>query len=329
MRRRAFISLLGGAAAMPSSLWPLSGRAQQQGKLPLVGVLVSASQPHPFADALRRGLQNLGYSEGRNITLEVRYSGGRSDRAGEIATEFVRLGVDVIVAHFTPAVRAAMGATQTIPIVMAPAGAPLQSGFIDSLARPGGNVTGLSAMDAEIGGRRLQLLGDLIPSLARVAVLASTTATDPFSGPFVENLRLAATRAGLQLEPILVSGPNEFESAFAAMAKAGVQAVIIQGLFDPHRAILVELATKHRVALMSGSRETTAAGGVISISANFLALYERAAPYVDKIIKGANPATLPVEQPTKFQVVLNTKTAQALGLTISPTLLASADEVIE
>jgi len=323
-KRREFITLLGGAAA-----WPLVARAQQQGKLPVVGVLVSASPPHPFADALRRGLQNLGYSEGRNITLEVRYSGGRSDRAGEIAAEFVRLGVDVIVAHFTPAVRAALGATQKIPIVMAPAGAPLQSGFIDSLARPGGNVTGLSAMDAEIGGRRLQLLGDLIPSLARVAVLASTTATDPFSGPFVENLRLAATRAGLQLEPILVSGPNEFESAFAAMAKAGVQAVIIQGLFDPHRAILVELATKHRLALMSGSRETTAAGGAISISANFLALYERAAPYVDKIIKGANPATLPVEQPTKFQVVLNTKTAQALGLTLSPTLLAQADEVIE
>jgi putative ABC transport system substrate-binding protein len=324
LRRREFITLLGGVAT-----WPLVARAQQQGKLPVVGVLVSASPPHPFADALRRGLQNLGYSEGRNITLEVRYSGGRSDRAGEIAAEFVRLGVDVIVAHFTPAVRAALGATQKIPIVMAPAGAPLQSGFIDSLARPGGNVTGLSAMDAEIGGRRLQLLGDLIPSLARVAVLASTTATDPFSGPFVENLRLAATRAGLQLEPILVSGPNEFESAFAAMAKAGVQAVIIQGLFDPHRAILVELATKHRLALMSGSRETTAAGGAISISANFLALYERAAPYVDKIIKGANPATLPVEQPTKFQVVLNTKTAQALGLTLSPTLLAQADEVIE
>src|SRR6516162_5481253 len=324
MKRRAFITLLGSAAAA----WPLAARAQQPGKLPLVGVLVSAS-PHPFADALRRGLQNLGYSEGRNIALEVRYSEGRSDRAGEIATEFVRLGVDVIVAHFTPAVRAAMGATQTIPIVMAPAGAPLQSGFIDSLARPGGNVTGLSGMDAEIGGKRLQLLGDLIPGLSCVAVLASTTATDPFSGPFVENLRLAATRAGLQLEPILVSGPNEFESAFAAMAKAGVQAVIIQGLFDPHRAVLVELATKHRLALMSGSRETTAAGGAISISANFLALYERAAPYVDKIIKGANPATLPVEQPTKFQVVLNTKTAQALGLTLSPTLLAQADEVIE
>ena len=141
-----------------------------------------------------------------------------------------------------------MGATQTIPIVMAPAGAPLQSGFIDSLAHPGGNVTGLSAMDAEIGGKRLQLLGDLIPSLARVAVLASTPATDPYSGPFVENLRLAATITGLRLEPVLVSGPNEFESAFAAMAKADAQAVIIQPLFDPHGSILLELATKHRLA---------------------------------------------------------------------------------
>jgi putative ABC transport system substrate-binding protein len=184
-------------------------------------------------------------------------------------------------------------------------------------------------MEAEIGGKRLQLLGDLIPNLARVAVLASTPDTDPFSGPFVENLRLAATRASLLLVPILVSGPDEFESAFAAMAKANTQAVVIQPLFDPHRAILLELATKHRVAVMSGSRETTAAGGIISISANFLALYERAAFYVDKIIKGAKPANLPVEQPTKFQIVLNMKTARALGVTISPTLLAQADEVIE
>jgi putative ABC transport system substrate-binding protein len=184
-------------------------------------------------------------------------------------------------------------------------------------------------MDAEIGGKRLQLLGDLIPSLARVAVLASTLDTDPFGGPFVENLRLAATRTGLRLEPVLVSSPNEFEGAFAAMAKAEAQAVIVQGLFDPHRAILVELATKHRLALMSGSRDTTAAGGVISISANFPLLYERSASYVDKIIKGAKPADLPVEQPTKFQVVLNMKTARALGLTISPTLVAQADEVIE
>jgi ABC-type uncharacterized transport system substrate-binding protein len=325
MRRREVIALLGGAAVA----LPLAARAKQPGKLPLVGVLVSASPPHPFADAFRRGLRTLGYSEGRNIALELRYSGGRSDRAGEIATEFVRLGVDVIVAHLTPAVRAAMGATQTIPIVMAPAGAPLQSGFIDSLARPGGNVTGLSAMEAEIGGKRLQLLGELIPNLGRVAVLASTTAMDPFSGPYVENLRLAATRAGLQLEPVLVSSVNELEDAFAVMAKANSQAVIIQPLFDPHRAMFLEFATKHRLPLMSSSRETAAAGAVISISANFSALHERAASYVDKIIKGAKPADLPVEQPTKFQMVLNMKAARALGLRISPTLLAQADEVIE
>jgi putative ABC transport system substrate-binding protein len=222
-----------------------------------------------------------------------------------------------------------MGATQTIPIVMAPAGAPLQSGFIDSLARPGGNVTGLSSMDAEIGGKRLQLLRELIPSLARVAVLASNPTTDPFSGPFVEDIRLAATRAGLRLEPVLISSPNEFASAFAAMAKAETQAVIVQPLFDPHRMILLEFAANHRLAYMSSSRETTAAGGLVSISANYLELYERAASYIDKIIKGAKPANLPVEQPTKFQVVINMKTAQALGLTISPSLLAQIDEVID
>ena len=324
MKRREFITLLGGVAVLP-----LGVSAQQRGNMPLVGVLVSASPPYPFADAFKHGLQALGYSEGQNISLEFRYSGGRSERANEIATEFVRLGVDVIVAHFTPAVRAAMGATQTIPIVMAPAGAPLQSGFIDSLAHPGGNVTGLSAMEAEIGGKRLQLLRDLIPSLDRVAVLASTTATDPFSGPYVENLRLAAARIGLQLEPVLVNGPNEFEGAFATMAKANAKALIIQPLFDPHRAILVELATEHRLALMSGSRETIAAGGVISISADFPLLYERTASYVDKIIKGAKPADLPVEQPTKFQVVLNVRAARALGLRLPLDLLGLADEVIE
>jgi ABC-type uncharacterized transport system substrate-binding protein len=325
VRRREFITLFGGAAVA----WPLAAHAQQIGKLPRIGVLVSASPPHPFAGAFRQGLHALGYSEGQNITVELRYTEGRSDRAAELAGELVRLEVDVIVAHFTPAVRAAMGATQTIPIVMAPAGAPLQSGFISSLARPGGNVTGLSAMDAELGGKRLQLLRDLIPSLARVAVLASTPATDPFSGPFVEDLRLSATRAGLQLEPVLVSGPGDFGSAFTAMAKAGAQAVIVQGLFDPHRIALLELAAKHRLPYMSSNRETTVAGGLVSISANFSALYERAAFFVDKIIKGAKPDNLPVEQPTKFQVVINMKTAQALGLTISPLLLAQIDEVID
>jgi putative tryptophan/tyrosine transport system substrate-binding protein len=326
MRRR---DLVVGLAA---TLFAAPGRAfsQQTPKLPRIGVLVSGSPPHPFADAFRRGLRSFGYTEGEDVAIRFLYTDARGDRATEFAAELVRSGVDVIVAHFTPATRAAMAATRTIPIVMAPAGAPLQQGFIDSLARPGGNVTGLSAMDAEIGGKRLQLLHELMPNLACVAVLAATPATDGgYSRIFVEDLHIAATRAGLRLEPVLVDGPDEFERAFAAMSKADAQAVIMLALFDPHRAILLELATKYRLALMSGTREITAAGGLVSISSNYSLLYERAAFYVDKILKGAKPAELPVEQPTKFPVVLNMQVAQALGLTVSPTLLAQIDEIIE
>ncbi|PYM18514.1 MAG: hypothetical protein DMD81_05835 [Candidatus Rokuibacteriota bacterium] len=308
------VALLGVVTA-----WRTVADAQPTGKLPRVGVLVSASPPHPFADAFWQGLRAFGYSEGQNIAVEFRYTEGRSDRAAELAADLTRLKVDVIVAHFTPAVRAAMGATKTIPIVMAPAGAPVQSGFIKTLAHPGGNVTGLSGMDAELGGKRLQILRELIPNLARVGVLASTAATDPFSGPFV----------GLRLAPVLVTGPGDFASALAAMARAGAQAMIVQGLFDPHRATLLELAARHRLAYMSSNRETAVAGALVSISANYASLYERSAFFVDRIIKGAKPAELPVEQPSKFQVVVNRKAAQALGLTISPRLLAQIDEVLE
>jgi putative ABC transport system substrate-binding protein len=222
-----------------------------------------------------------------------------------------------------------MVATQTIPIVMAPAGAPVQSGFVDSLAHPGGNVTGLSGMDAELGGKRLQLLREIIPNVARVAVLASSVSTDPFSRPFVDDIKAAATIAGIRLVPVLVNGPNDFENAFAAMAKAEAQAVVVQGLFDPHPALILELAAKHRLPVMSGNRETAAAGGLISYSAKFIALYEQAAVYVAKLLKGAKSADLPVEQPTTFEMVVNLRTASALGLTPSPALLAPADEVIE
>jgi putative tryptophan/tyrosine transport system substrate-binding protein len=325
MKRRHLIRSLTAILAG----WPMRAFAQRPGKLPQVGVLVSASPPHPFGDALRRGLQTFGYTDGRNITLDVRYTEGRSDRAAALAAEFVRAGIDMIVAHFTPATRAAIAATRTIPIIMAPAGAPLQTGFIQSLARPGGNVTGLSGMDAEMGGKRLQLLRQLIPNLCCVAVLGSTPATDPFSGPFVEDLRSAAMKAGLRLEPVLVDGPGAFPGAFTAMVKAKAQAFVVQGLFDPHRAALIELAAKHRLAYMSNTRESAVAGALIAISANYEALYERAAYYVDRIIKGANPATLPVEQPARFQVVINARTARALGLTLSPELLSQIDEVIE
>ena len=229
LNRRDFITLISGAAA-----WPIAARAQQPAKLPLVGVLVSASSPHPFADAFWRGLHALGYSEGQNIKVEFRYTDARSDRAEEYAEELVRLGVDIIVAHYAIATTAAMGATRTIPIVMVH-GAPLQLGVINSLARPGGNVTGLSAMDAEIGGKRVQLFRELIPNLSRIAVLATTPTTSPFGPPFVEDLRLAATSAGLGFEPILIGSSSEFRSAFAEMGKANVQAVVVQAFFDPYR----------------------------------------------------------------------------------------------
>ncbi len=302
--------------------------SQRLAKVPRIGVLIGASPPYPFADAFRRGLRALGYSEGQNIALEFRYTMGRSDRAAELAAELVRLDVDVIVTHWTQTTRAAMGATKTIPIVMV-VGSPVQNGFVDNLAHPGGNATGVASMDAEIGGKRLQILRELMPSLARVAVLGTTPATNPYSGPFVEDLRLAAARAGLRLEPVLISGPDEFESAFAQMARAGAQAVIVQEHFDLHRAILVKLAGKHRLAYMSGTVETTVAGGLVSFSANWPALYERAAFYVDKIIKGAKPGDLPIEQPTKFELVINLKTAKALGLTVPSSLLLQADHLIE
>jgi putative ABC transport system substrate-binding protein len=324
-KRREFFTLLASATVA----WPLAVRAQQPRKLPLIGVLISASPPHPFADAFWRGLHALGYSEGQNIKVDFRYTNGQSDRAEEYAEEFVRLGVDVIVAHYVPAVEAAQRATRTIPIVMAPHGAPLQLGAVNSLARPGGNVTGLSAMDAEIGGKRLQLLRELIPNLGCVAVLATTATTARFSVPFVEDLRSAAGRAGIRFEPILIGGPSELRTAFAAMAKAEAQAVVVQPFFDPQGAVLVELAAKYQLAFLSGSRSVTAAGGLVSMAANWSQLYERAAFYVDKILKGAKPADLPIEQPTKFDVTLNMKTAKALGLTISPTLLAQVDEVME
>jgi len=323
LNRRIFVG------ALAAAVFGGHGRAfpQKTERLPRIGVLVSATPPHPFADAFRRGLQPLG--EGENVVIEWRYTEGKSDRAAGFARELVQLDVNVIVAHFTPAVRAAMVATQTIPIVMAPAGAPVQSGFVDSLAHPGGNVTGLSGMDAELGGKRLQLLREVIPNLARVAVLASSVSTDPFSRPFVDDMQAAATIAGIRLVPVLVNGPNDFENAFAAMTKAEAQAVIVQGLFDPYRAIILELAAKHRLPVMSGNQETTAAGGLISYRAKYLVLYEQAALYVGKIIKGANAADLPVEQPTTFEMVVNLKTARTLGLTASAALLAQADEVID
>jgi putative tryptophan/tyrosine transport system substrate-binding protein len=326
VRRRELLLLSGAGAG-----WSLSAYRRafsQLAGVPRVGAIISASEPHPFAEAFRRGLLALGYSHGRNIAVELRYTQGQSELAAQFANEFVRSKADVIVAHFTAAVRAAMAATTTIPIVMV-AGAPLQSGFIRSLSQPGGNVTGLSAMDAELGGKRIQLLRELIPNLSCVGVLATTPTTDPFSGPFVADIQAAAQAANVRTSPVLIGGASEFEEAFSIMARDRAQAVIVQGFFGPYAKHLVEIANRHRIGYMSNDRSAVAEGGLASISANFPVLYERAAIYVDKILKGANPASLPVEQPSKFQVTVNDKTAQALGLSISPTLLAQVDEVID
>jgi putative ABC transport system substrate-binding protein len=308
VKRREFITLIGAAAA-----WPLAARAQQFGKMSRVGVLVSLSAPHPFTEAFRSGMRDLGYIEDRNIAIEWRYADAQFSRAVELAAELVRLQVDVIAAYHTPAVKAAMNATRTIPSVMSPAGAPLEMGLVESLAHPGGNVTGLSNMEAELGGKRLDLLREAIPGLARVAVLAAKT--DPFTASFVQDLQNGAARLGLQLHPVMVNSPSEFEEAFATMSAAGDQAVIVQPNFLPQTAAIA-LAAKHRLAILSSYRDTTRAGGLISYSADHAAHFQRAATFVDKILKGAKPAELPVEQPTKFELVVNLRTAKALGLDV-------------
>src|ERR1700746_381295 len=252
MTRRHFFFLLSSSA-----VWLLSARrhavSQQAAKEPRIGVMFSASEPHPFADALRRGLQNLGYSEGRNITLDVRYTQGRSDLAAQFAAELVKSDVAMIVAHFTPAVRAAMAVTKTIPIVMV-AGAPLQSGFIKSLYEPGGNVTGLSAMDAELGGKRIQLLSDLIPKLACVGVLATTPTHDPFSRPYVADIQAAGSALNVRVAPVLIGGPSVPAEAFSDLAKEGAQAVIVQGFFGPYSKRIAQLASSHRIGYRATDR---------------------------------------------------------------------------
>ncbi len=317
--RRLLGLLLAAALAAPGS-----AIAQDPSR---IGVLIAQSAPHPFVDVFRQALAALGYDEGEEIELEVRYAEGRFDRAEELAAELVALDVDVIVAHHTPAVKAAMNATTTVPIVMAPAGAPLQTGLVSDLARPDANVTGMSAMEAELGGKRLALLAEIIPDLQRVAVLGSKS--DPFTTPFVADIEAAGNAAGLEIQPVLVDGPAEFESAFAAMAEGGAQAVMIQPLFSPHTPTIVELAARHRIPIMSSYRDTTEQGGLISFSGDQFGYFERAAFFVDRLLKGATPADLPVEQPTRFHLAVNAAKADELGLSIPPSLLTQADEVIE
>jgi ABC-type uncharacterized transport system substrate-binding protein len=315
--RRKFLATLGGAAA-----WPLAAHAQQQ-KPARIGVLVPAN-PEPFWSEFRAGLREYGYIEGQNIAFEFRSAEGKPERLRGLADEFVRLKVDVIVAHQTPAVIAARQATTEIPIVMASAGDPVGTGLISSLVRPGGNITGLSSTSAETGAKTLELIREVLPSARRVAVLAD--APNPFSRDLVEQIEHGGRTLGVAIKPIRVRGVNEFNAAFAAMVDERADAVIVQGSLPRKPAI--DLALKHRLPLI-GVNPFAREGGLMSYSAHTSDLFGRAAYYVDRILKGAKPADLPVEQPTKYVLVINLKTAKALGLEIPPTLLARADEVIE
>jgi putative tryptophan/tyrosine transport system substrate-binding protein len=323
VRRREFITVVGWSAL---SL-PLAVRAQQAERVKRIGVLMTGSPPNPFVSVLQNSLRDLGYIEGRNISFEVRFAHDRNELATEFAAELVRLESDVIVTHFTPAAVAAKAATTTLPIVMAPAGAPVETGLVMSLARPGGNVTGLSSMAAEFGGKRLELLRQMVPNLSRVGVLALST--NPFTRPFLIDMDAAAASAGVQLDRLLVASATDFENAFAVMARAHTQAVIVQPFFDAQRVAIVELAAKHRLPTMFSDREAVVSGGLMSFWADQSEFFKRAAVFVDKILKGAKPEELPVEQPAKFELVVNLKTARDLGLTLPPSILARADEVIE
>jgi putative ABC transport system substrate-binding protein len=320
MKRRGFLSALVGCAV---ALGPVASRAQQKA-MPVIGVL-DGGDPGPLLSEFRRGLRDLGYIEGQNIQIEVRSAAGKSELLRSLAEELVRRKVDIIVARLTPPVRAAQEATQTIPIVMAPAGAPLETGLIASLSRPGANITGLSITSVEASGKRLQLMREMLPSLQRVAMLAN--AADPISKSLIAEAERAAPSLGLQINPVLVDGQQEVETAFAAMAKERVGAVIMQSSL-PENSV-VRLALQHRLPLISTTRSAVDGGALMSYAGRLTDAYREAAVYVDKILRGAKPADLPVQQPTKFELVINLKTAKALGLTVPPALLARADEVIE
>jgi putative ABC transport system substrate-binding protein len=317
VKRRAFIAALGGAAA-----WPLVGRAQQPNRVRRIGLLL-VSGPGPLGP-FREALGGLGYVEGKNIQIEVRSARGQDDRLPELAAELVRGHVDVIVAVQTPAAHAAMNATRDIPIVVM-AGDPIATGLISNLARPGGNLTGLSATAAEAAAKSLELIREIIPGARRAAALGN--ADDPFMKPFFEQIESGAPGVRLEVQQITVRSNYELNGAFATIARERADAVVIQGSLPVE--LTVDLALKYRLPSVSTQKSAVQAGILMSYSASFAERAHVIAGYVDQILKGAKPADLPVQQPTKYELTINLKTARALGLDVPHALLARADEVIE
>jgi putative ABC transport system substrate-binding protein len=310
---------------------PLTAEAQQGRKVPRIGILWahSPSRVSSFAEAFREGLGGLGYVEGQNIALDERWAEGKFDRLPSLAAELVRLNVDVIIAESTPAARAAQQATRTIPIVLTLVTDPVEGGFVASLARPGGNVTGLSLMHPELSAKRLELLKEIVPKASRVAVLWSSST--PSYSRLLRETEAAARVLGVQLQVVEVRGPAEFDSAFSAVIRdrAGALLVLPDPMFRNHLRRILDLAAKSRLPTLYWSRDLVDAGGLMAYGANLPDGYRQAATFVDKILKGAKPAELPIEQPAKLELVINLKTAKALGLMIPKSLLLRADQVIE
>jgi len=325
-KRREFITLLGGTAA-----WPLAARAQQAGKVHRIGVLETISTTLNVANfyALREGLRQLGYAEGQNLVIEYRSADGRDDRFPGLARELLALKVDVIVTRGTPAAKAVKNATSTVPVVMMASGDPVGVGLVTSLARPGGNITGLSAIVGELSPKRLELIREIVPGLARIAVLANTS-NDAVRRDWAR-IETAARSLGVQSQLLDLRESDALGPTFddASARRADALVVVIDAITQANQQRIVDLAMKHRLPAIYSSREFVDAGGLISYGVSYPDLYRRAATYVDKILKGTKPADLPVVQPTKFELVINLKTAKALGIEVPPTLLARADEVIE
>jgi len=320
MRRRQFIALAGAAV-----LWPRAARSQAA-KMPVVGVLLLGNpDPAIFVKGFREALAEAGYVEGRNVRLEIRSAEGKTTLLSERAAELVRLKVDVIVTSLTPTALAAKQATSDIPIVMAAAGDPVQTGLVASLTRPGGNITGVSAASAKIAGKSLELVREVLPSARRLAVLAAQS--DPFSGPFVEQVSESARALNFEVEPVLVALDTPLDAIVEGFSRNRIDALIVQG--GMLRKDLFDLAIKYRLPSFSTNNQIARAGGLATYSASGSEIQRAAVDYVDKILKGRKPADLPVALPTRFELVINLRTAKAIGLTLAPSLLARADEIIE
>jgi putative ABC transport system substrate-binding protein len=314
-------------------LAPLAGEAQHAATILRIGFLspssLSDSRTARFLQAFRQGLRELGYAEGQNIAIESRFAEGKWNQLPGLAAELVRVKVDVIVTYTTPATQAAKQATGTIPIVVATVIDPVAAGLVASLAHPGGNVTGLSQMVPELVGKQLEVLKEVAPKISRVALLSNPA--NSAHALAIRDMKVAARSLGVQLQLLEARGPSEIGSAFAAMTteRAGAVIVLVDSMLIDHRTRIADLAARRRLPTVSATIETAEAGGLIAYGPSVRDMFRRAAAYVDKILKGAKPADLPIEQPTKFELVINLRTARALGLTIPQSVLLRADQVIQ